>query len=289
MYRLPLAVVDGIKLTYSENGEGQPVVFVHGIPTDIRAWNAQVAPFSKKYRVIAYSRRLAQPNNNGENFLESTIENNTKDLEGLIKSLGLPPIHLVGHSYGGFIAAYLAFKSPELIKKLVLIEPGILTLLVKDPKSPAQLLSLLVRSPSTALSAGSFTRKFINPMLEAYHRGDLDLAIRFFADGFVGRKGALEQLPENARDMLKENSKTIGEVEARLPIFTKKDAGRISAPTLLMKGANGPKVLHAIVRELSKSMPNSQVVTIPDSGHFPHFEQTEAFNEKVLEFLSRSQ
>ncbi|MBI3022768.1 MAG: alpha/beta hydrolase [Thaumarchaeota archaeon] len=286
---MPTAEVDGIGLSYSENGEGQPVVFVHGIPTDIRAWNAQVAPFSKKYRVIAYSRRHAHPNNNGENILESTIQNNTKDLEGLIRSLGLPPVHLIGHSYGGFIAAYLAAKSPELIKKLVLVEPGILTLLVKDPKNPAQLLSLLIRSPSTALSAGSFTRKFINPMLDAYHRGDLDLAIRLFADGFVGRKRALENLPQNVRDMLKENSKTIGEVETKLPIFVKKDAGRISAETLLVKGANGPKVLHAIVRELSKSMPNSEVVTIPDSGHFPHFEKAELFNEKVLEFLSRGQ
>lgn len=286
---MPTAEVDGIRLSYSENGEGQPVVFVHGIPTDIRAWNAQVAPFTKKYRVITYSRRHAQPNNNGENLLESTIQNNTKDLEGLIRSLSLPPVHLVGHSYGGFIAAYLAVKNPELIKKLVLVEPGITTLLVKDQKSPAQLLSLFLRSPSTALAAGSFIKEYINPMLEAYHRGDLDLAIRFFADGFMGKKGALDQLPEDVRTMLKENSKTIGETETKLPIFTKKDAGRISAETLLMRGANSPKVLQAIVTELSKSMPKSEVVTIPDSGHFPHFEKAELFNEKVLGFLARGQ
>lgn len=286
---MPTAEVDGIRLSYSENGEGQPVVFVHGIPTDIRAWNGQVAPFSKKYRVITYSRRHAHPNNNGEKLLESTIENNTKDLEGLISSLGLPPIHLIGHSYGGFIAAYLAVKSPGLIKKLVLVEPGITTLLVKDQKSPAQLLSLFLRSPSTALSAGKFIREYVNPMQEAYHRGDLDLAIRLFADGFMGKRGALDQLPEEMRTMLKENSKTIGETETKLPIFTKTDAGRISAETLLMRGANSPKVLQAIVWELSRSMPNSEVVTIPDSGHFPHFEKAELFNEKVLEFLARGQ
>jgi pimeloyl-ACP methyl ester carboxylesterase len=281
--------VEGVKLSYTKGGEGQAVVFVHGIPTDMRAWNAQVAPFSKKYRVITYSRRHAQPNINEGKLIDSTIENNTKDLEGLIKQAVSPPVHLIGHSYGGFIAAYLALKSPELIRKLVLIEPGITTLLVKDPKNSAELLSLLIRSPSTALAAGSYTRKFYNPMLNAYHRGDLDLALKFFIDGLMNRRGALEQLPEDVRIMLKENSKTIGEVETKYPIFTKEDAARISAPTLLMKGANSPKVLPAIVDILSKSIPNTEVVTLADSTHFPHIENAERFNEKVLEFLARGQ
>lgn len=263
---------------------------MHGIPTDIRAWNAQVVPFSKKYRVITYSRRHARPNRNEGKLIDSTIENNTKDLEGLIRQVVTsPPVHLIGHSYGGFIAAYLALKSPELIRKLVLIEPGITTLLVKDPKNSAELLSLLIRSPSTALAAASYTRKFYNPMLDAYHEGDLDLALKLFVDGLTNRRGALEQLPEDVRIMLKENSKTIGEVETKLPIFTKGDAGRISAPTLLMKGANSPKVLPAIVDVLSKSMPNTEAVALADSTHFPHFENAERFNEKVMEFLARGQ
>jgi pimeloyl-ACP methyl ester carboxylesterase len=147
--------VDGVRLSYDENGQGQDVVFVHGIPTDYRAWNAQVMPFSKNYRVIAYSRRHAQPNNNQSPILESTIENNAKDLEGLIRKTATPPVHLVGHSYVGFIAAHLASIKPDLVRKLILIEPGITTLLVEDEKSRAQMLSLLLRSPSTALAAPS--------------------------------------------------------------------------------------------------------------------------------------
>ncbi len=279
--------VEGVTLCYAESGAGQAVVFVHGIPTDYRAWNAQVGPFSKNYRVITYSRRHAQPNNNQNALLDSTIQNNAKDLEGLIEKIANPPVHLVGHSYGGFIAAYLAANAPELIRKLILIEPGISTLLIKDPESRAQMLSLLLRSPSTALAAGSYIRRYYNPMLEAYRKGDLDLALKYFLDGIMNKPGVLDQLPGNVQSMLKDNALTIGEVETKLPAFTMKDTSKISAPTLLMHGANGTKIFRAIVKELAKSIPNSEVVTIPDSSHFPHFENAERFNEKVLEFLSR--
>lgn len=67
-----------------------------------------MGPFSTKYHVIAYSRRLAQPNRNEMNYEMSTVENNSADLVGLIEELGVSPVHLVGHSYGGFAAAYCA-------------------------------------------------------------------------------------------------------------------------------------------------------------------------------------
>jgi len=281
--------VDGIRLAYAESGNGNPLVFVHGIPTDYRAWNAQLEPFSKKYRVITYSRRHAHPNSNESNILESTIQNNATDLEGLIQKLHVSPVHLVGHSYGGFIAAYLAAKTPDLIRKLVLIEPGITTMLVKDEKNRAQMLSFLFRSPSVALAAGRFTSKYYNPAREAYRRGDLDAGLKFFVDGIMNRDGALEQVPEDVRGMLKDNAKTLGELETPLPVFTRKDASRISAQTLLMKGVNSNRILPAVVTELSKSIPNNEVAAIPAASHFPHFENAHAFNDKVMEFLGRGQ
>jgi pimeloyl-ACP methyl ester carboxylesterase len=102
---LQTTVVNETRLAYLRNGVGQPLIFIHGIPTDYRAWDAQLEPFSRKYDVIAYSRRLARPNQNTEEYAKSTIENNSADLIGLIQNLGLSPVHLVGHSYGGFIAA----------------------------------------------------------------------------------------------------------------------------------------------------------------------------------------
>ena len=50
---LRIADLGQVKLAYVEAGSGEPVVFVHGIPTDYRAWNSQIGPFSGKYHVIA--------------------------------------------------------------------------------------------------------------------------------------------------------------------------------------------------------------------------------------------
>src|SRR5580693_4543528 len=98
--------VDGVSLFWAERGKGAPVVFVHGIPTDYRAWDNQVGVISKGFRTITYSRRYAHPNSRAGDLSDSTIENNANDLAGLISKVGPAPVHLVGHSYGGFIAAY---------------------------------------------------------------------------------------------------------------------------------------------------------------------------------------
>ena len=281
------AKVNGIELAYDRIGSGPDILFVHGIPTDYRAWQAQIPVFSKGYRMITFSRRLAHPNRNQSSPAESTIQNNAKDLEDLIHETSSPPIHLVGHSYGGFIASYLAANHPELVKKLVLIEPGISTLLIQDPASRAQMLSLLFRNPSVALAAGRYLRRYYNPMLDTYHKGDLDNALRLFLDGLMNTHDGFGRLPTEVQTMVKENASTIGEVEAKLPTFAEKDARRISSPTLLINGANGTKIFRAINGELAKSIPNCHTELIPQSSHFPHFENPASFNQTVSDFLSR--
>jgi non-heme chloroperoxidase len=286
---MPTLDANGVRLAYVESGQGPDAVFVHGIPTDLRAWNGQVNYFSKSYRVISYSRRHAQPNTNPGSPSESTIENNAGDLEELIRKITSPPVNLIGHSYGGFVSAYLAANHPDLVKKLVLIEPGISTMLIQNPQSRTQMISLLLKSPSVAFAAGRYLRRYYNPLLDAYRRGDLDTALRFFLDGLMNRTDALRQLSEGVQTMVKENAKTIGEVEAKLPPFTEKDAARISAPTLLINGAEGTKIFLAINQELMKSIPGGEHVSIPRSSHFPHFENSDKFNELVFEFLGRIQ
>jgi len=284
---LQTAFVGETSLAYMETGAGQPIIFVHGIPTDYRAWNAQVEAFSSRYHMIAYSRRLAKPNQNREDYANSTIENNSADLIGLIQYLKVSPVHLVGHSYGGFTAAYCAATHPELIRTLVLVEPAVSTILLKDRKNPVQLLSLLLRSPLTAISAAKFQRNSLDPSLAAFDRGDYDTALRLNVDGIMNQKDALDRLPEPARTMMKENEKTVGELKSEPPAFGKDVASRISAPTLLVNGANSPRVLHTIASRLAKAIPHSETAKVPGSAHFPHVEKPQEFNTLVLDFLTK--
>jgi len=220
-------------------------------------------------------------------YEKSTIENNSADLVGLIEELKISPVHLVGHSYGGFAAAYCASTKPQLIRTLTLIEPAVSTILLRNRKSISQFLGLLFAHPSIARSAARFQRGSLDPSLKAFRRGDFDKSLRFNLDGIMNRRGAFEQFPEPVRIMVKENERTVGELMAEVPLFGREEASRISAPTLLIHGTDSPTVLHAIVDRLGKAIPKSEISTISGAAHFPHIEKPQEFNQLVLGFLSK--
>ncbi len=219
--------------------------------------------------------------------MDSTIENNVVDLVGLINKLGIAPVHLVGHSYGGFIAAYLATGHQELLRSLTLVEPAVSTLLVKNPKNILEFLSLLIRDPSVASSAARFLRKGNNPAFKALEEGDPLKAVSLNVDALEEGEGVLEKLPSQVKAMIIDNARTLGELRTRFPAFTRADASRIKSPSLVINGEKSPLFLRKIGQILAASIPQSESLTIPGTRHFPHFENAPEFNSGVLGFLLR--
>ena len=282
---MPTVDVDGVSLFWAEQGTGRPVVFVHGIPTDYRAWTAQMASLSPEYRTITYSRRYAYPNPRTGNLLDSTIENNASDLAGLIAKLGLSPVHLVGHSYGGFIAAYLAARQPTLLRSLTLVEPAIASLLLRDPKSRREAFGLLLRHPRVALSAARFLRESNRPALDALGRNDLPLAVRFNVDGVEDRKGAFDLFPDGLQRMMRDNGRTVKETDTPYPAMNLAELHALRVPALLVHGSTSALWLRSIAVMAGDAIPGARVVTVPNSGHYPHVQNPAAFNAALLEVL----
>lgn len=281
--------VKGIQLHYIEDGSGQPVIFVHGGVDDYRAWNSQIGAFAQRYHAIAYSSRYAFPNWRIGDRMDNTIENNVVDLAALIIKLGLAPTHIIAHSWGGLTAIFCALRHPELVRTLVLGEPPLLPLLVKNPKNPLDVLSFLLRRPSTARTLIKFANRAVKPAQEAFRRGDPEQAVRVFENGVLGREGAFDQLTPSIRAMLMDNSEELKGAldDSIIPPFTFEDARRISAPTLLVRGELSPIWFRRIVDILAKWFPNNEVVTIPGVSHNLQMGKPEEFNEKVLEFLAK--
>jgi pimeloyl-ACP methyl ester carboxylesterase len=283
---MPNIDVGGVSLYYERTGSGEPVLFSHGIPTDYRAWSAQVGEFSKSYSAIAYSRRYAAPNRRDGDVADSTVEANAADLKGLIEKLGVAPVHLVGHSYGGFVAAYLAADHPELVRSLILVEPAIATLLVEDPNSSGQMFALLIGHPGVALSARRFQSGSLAPSLKALDSGQLKKAVQLNVDGIQNRVGAFAELPGPAKEMMLDNARTIAELRTRLPPF-KAQAGKISCRTLVVNGQQSAVWLQRIGELVARSVPRCEALMIAGSRHFPHMENPSEFNSNALKFISK--
>jgi len=279
--------VEGVSLYYERAGNGEPVVFSHGIPTDYRAWRSQVEAFSKSYATVAYSRRYAAPNKREGDVTDSTVGNNAADLKGLIEKLGIAPVHLVGHSYGGFVAAFLAADHPDLVRTLVLVEPATATLLIDNPDSVWQNLSLLLRSPSVALSARRFQSRSLAPSLKALDSGQKEKAVPLNVDGIQDSQGAFASMPDPVRKMMLDNARTIAELRTKLPRF-KPHVGKISCRTLVINGEQSALWLRRIGELTAKSVPHGKSLKIQGSRHFPHLESPSEFNSKVLNFISKS-
>ncbi len=277
--------VNGVTLSFVEKGSGQPVILIHGVPTDYRAWAAQMDALSNSFRTLSYSRRCAYPNLN-KDYEHSTIENNAEDLFQFLTAKDASPAHLIGHSYGGFTALYFAYKNPTLVRSLVLVEPYVPSLIVKDPQNRGELFSLLLRKPSVALAARSFINNSLNPALKALNEGVDEKAVELLVGGLQGKTDAYNKFSEPIKAMILANAGTIKEITTKIPPFTVKEAQTIQTPTLLISGENTHKSLAAIAEELSKSIPKIQVVKISNSAHFPHFENPESTNAAITKFLS---
>ena len=284
---MPSVDVGGVSLFYEQKGVGDAVLFVHGIPTDYRAWAAQTGPFSAKYRTVSMSRRYSAPNARQGDLTDSTVENNAEDIRGLIETLGIAPVHLVGHSYGGFAAAVAAQRRPDLVRSLVLVEPAISTLLVADAESRAQMLSFLLRCPSVALAARRFQTRSLHPSLLALDAGDLDRAANLNVDGVQDSPGAMSKFPAEVRQMMMDNVRTIAELRTSFPRFKASDAARIPCKTLVVNGESSPLWLRRIGELLVRAVSGAEGATVSGARHFPHLENPEQFNSKVLDFLGK--
>lgn len=270
--------INGAELCYVEQGAGEPVLFVHGGLGDFRTWLPQVEAFAPRYRAISYSRRAHYPNRWPDDYITASMLVHVADLAALIERLQLGRTHIVGNSYGSYIALMLALQSPHLVKSLALAEPPVHPLLPGLPGGQAML--------------DSFMSRAWRPAGEAFARGEMEEGVRLFIEGAVGR-GEWERLPQRARNgMMKDAPElavaTATPFEIHMPPFTCEDAHRIEAPILLMRGENSPSMYTLINDELARCLPHARQTTIPNAAHVLHAQNPQEHDRVVLAFLERS-
>jgi 3-oxoadipate enol-lactonase len=104
---------------YEIHGDGEPLVLIVGLATDISEWEGIIGWLAKKYQVLAFDNRDAGRTDKPD--AHYSIEMMANDTAGLMQTLGLEQAHVLGISMGGRIALALALQHPKRIKKLVLV------------------------------------------------------------------------------------------------------------------------------------------------------------------------
>ena len=116
--------VNGYDMAYLEVGQGHPLVCVHGTLGDFRTWYAVLGPLSKKHRVISVSLRHFFPEHWDGVGDDYRMAQHVADIIAFIEQINPRPVDLMGHSRGGHIAFRVAQQRPDLLRKVVLAEPG---------------------------------------------------------------------------------------------------------------------------------------------------------------------
>jgi non-heme chloroperoxidase len=256
---------------YFECGNGEPLVFVHGALGDLHDFRQQVQTFATSFRVIAYSRRFFPPNAPPRESDVSPLSNHVADLRALITQLKATPAHLVGSSYGAYVALALAVDHPELVRSLVLGEPPVWPLL--PPKSVGEGLQ-----PS--------------PIRKAFE-SSLEDGVRAFIDGICGKPGCFDNLPPARRTELVEKqgpelrSEFMTEGSAYMPPLDCGNLGKLTRPTLLVTGERSPAMFLLITAELERCLEGESKVMVPEAGHGMHWDNPTFYNQAVMAFLQR--
>ena len=281
------ATVNGVDLAYVEQGQGEPVLFVHGGVGDYRAWDQQMNAFGAGYRAIALSCRGYWPNPKLRPGESITLDTFVDDLAQFVQALDAGPVHLVGHSSpGGFGGLRLASQHPELLRTLVLLEPPAFPLLgVSIPPRPAQVIKLLIRHPRAGIGFIKFGAKGMGPAIKAFERGDDAGALRVFMAANTS-DAVVEGIPEAMFQRFVDNAGPLkAQIKAGFPPFAASDARAIRVPTLLVSGAESPAHIKAVTDRLAKLVPDADRLTIAGATHNMFNSHPAEFNAGVLRFI----
>lgn len=272
-------------IEYSEYGRGESLIFVHGSTSDYRTWQPQLSDFSNNFRTINYSRRYHWPNEEIPEGADYAMQEHVQDLESLLRKLDATPAHLVGHSYGAFLCLLLAMKRPSLIRTLVLAEPPVLTLFTSNTPQPLELIKLFLSRPRTAMAILKLGIKGIEPAKKAAKQGDIEEVSRLMGNAILGQE-FYNRLSESRREQIRANTIKAELLGSGFAPLEPAELREIEIPTLLVNGEKSPDFFHRFIDRIEELIPDTKRINIEDASHIMHEDNAEAFNRKVLKFLT---
>ncbi len=268
---MPHAIINGVRLYYEVSGRGVPLIFVHEFAGDFRSWGPQVRVFARRYRVITYNARGYPPSDVPEDPEAYSQDAAVEDLHGLMTHLEISQAHLCGLSMGGYAVLHLGLRHPEAARSLVVAGCGYGSDRQERFREEAEELARRIEHDGMAVVAADYARgpqrlQFMNKDPRGWQR---------FADALARHSGA-------------GSARTMRGVQARRPsVYALGDAlQRLRVPMLIVNGDEDEPCLEPGLF-LKRRIPTAGLLILPQTGHTINLEEPAAFNQAVLDFLTR--
>jgi pimeloyl-ACP methyl ester carboxylesterase len=235
---------DGFRIRYQEAGQGEPLVSLHGAG-GMRLSRSHVL-LAAQYRVIVFE--VPGFGHSPANERSQSMPELARTMTQAITNLGLARYNLMGNSFGGTLALWMAVQQPEHLHALVLVAPAAIRLaeaVLPQTLSPEERLALLYAHPERQTPAPP-----------------LDAAI------LAKQQALVRRLIGPARDE---------SLEGRLP--------GLHVPVLVLFGTLDRMIPPAMGRLYCEKLPNCHLVLVYDAGHAVDADRPEAFVSVVSDFL----
>lgn len=227
--------------------------------TDTGLFDAQAAEFAGSHRVVRYDLR----GHGGSEVVPGpcTVADLADDVLGLLDSLGVGRFSYAGVSIGGAVGLQLALRVPDRVERLAVLASAARFANAESYAERAQ----QVRAEGTEFLVPSrtglwFTAEFAES--EPAEAGRLVAMLRSTpAEGYAACCDAIAEF----------------DIRSRI--------GEITAPTLVLAGAEDPATTGELMRELAEGIPGAQFVVVPGAGHLPNATHPAEVNAALREHL----
>jgi pimeloyl-ACP methyl ester carboxylesterase len=275
-YEDQYVLVDGSRIRYWVQGEGDALILVPGLGASVEFWQYNVGPLATRYRV--YALDVLGFGKSDKEIGEFSLSYAASFMALFMDALGIERASLVGNSLGGVVCAQTGAQFPERVCTLILV----------DSAGFGRELSPFLRLWSVPLLG--------NLVFRVYQRAFPSLRRWVFCDSrsiddeWLRAAAAVLRTPGVRESTLKVARIGVslgGQREEMLTDFRRQVAA-MRIPTLIIWGRHDPAVPVAHAYQARDLIPDSEVRILERCGHLPQLERPEEFNGLVLDFLGAS-
>ena len=269
---MPRATIEGKSCFYQDLGNGYPILFGHSYLWSSKMWEPQIKELSKRFRCIVPDLW----DHGGSDHLdkkETSIELLSNQGWKLMEHLGISEFAIIGLSVGGMWGAELAFKHPEAVKALVLMD----TFLGSEPEQTKKKYFFL-------LDTLEKEKRFSNALL--------DQIVPLFFSPFTANSnpGLIHHFRNTLAEIKQENIPGITSIGRA--IFSREcklnSLSKLEQPTLFIVGKDDIPRPPMESQKMASYVLNSKVKVIEKAGHISNLEQPESVTAILEDFINKA-